>query len=379
MDERTARISESQYNWVVPETFYRRPLPDSAIPFSSIEGRRLFAEALATGGLDGYFPLAEQFHTQAEPTFCGLGSLVMALNALAIDPGRLWKGPWRWFGEELLDCCVPLETVRMRGLDLDELACLARCNGGDVALLRASDTTADAWRSALVEGARAESVIVVSYDRSALGQSGSGHFSPLGGYHRERDLALILDVARFKYPPHWVSAERLWEAMRAIDPTTGRSRGWLAIRARSRGLGLGFSIRCDGESWRGLVDHLARAIAELAASSAVDAVIRAIAPLATHLEVRTPSSDAHRDAIERAREALRRLPIHSKVCDIAGSERAEVVTLLLLASEVLLDSEQRGRVAAMVGDVDDDGPLGAELHNVRAQLSALWAHLRDAA
>ncbi|MBK6520046.1 MAG: hypothetical protein IPG04_39430 [Polyangiaceae bacterium] len=82
---------------MVTQTFYRRPLPDSAIPFSSAEGRRLFAEALATGGLDGYFALAEQFHTQAEPTFCGLGSLVMALNALAIDPGRLWKGPWRWW------------------------------------------------------------------------------------------------------------------------------------------------------------------------------------------------------------------------------------------------------------------------------------------
>ena len=113
---------------MVTQTFYRRPLPDSAIPFSSAEGRRLFAEALATGGLDGYFALAEQFHTQAEPTFCGLGSLVMALNALAIDPGRLWKGPWRWFAEDLLDCCVPLSTVRERGLDFDELACLARCN-----------------------------------------------------------------------------------------------------------------------------------------------------------------------------------------------------------------------------------------------------------
>jgi glutathione gamma-glutamylcysteinyltransferase len=96
------------------DTFYRRPLPDGAIAFSSPEGRRIFAEALATGGLDGYFPLAEQFHTQAEPTFCGLGSLVMALNALAIDPGRLWKGPWRWFGEELLDCWLLALCAHLR-------------------------------------------------------------------------------------------------------------------------------------------------------------------------------------------------------------------------------------------------------------------------
>ena len=365
---------------VVTETFYRRPLPDGAIPFSSAEGRRLFAEALATGGLDGYFPLAEQFHTQAEPTFCGLGSLVMALNALAIDPGRLWKGPWRWFGEELLDCCVPLEVVRTRGLDLDELACLARCNGAAVTLQRADVSTLEAWRSALAEGARADAVIVASYDRSALGQTGTGHFSPLGGYHHERDQTLILDVARFKYPPHWVSAERLWEAMHGIDPATGKCRGWLTLRAaRARGVGLGFTIRCDGEGWRGLVDHLARAIAELDASAEVDALIRVLTPLAPHLEVRTPSTAAHRDAIERARSALRGLPVYPRVNEITGPERAEVVTILLLASEMLLGSEQRARLAAVVGDLDEEGPLAAELQNVRAQLSALYAHLRAGA
>ena len=76
--------------------FYRRSLPDSAIAFSSVEGRQIFREALALGGMEGYFALAEQFHTQAEPAFCGLGSLVVVLNALSIDPGRIWKGVWRW-------------------------------------------------------------------------------------------------------------------------------------------------------------------------------------------------------------------------------------------------------------------------------------------
>ena len=66
------------------ETLYRRPLPSEAIAFSSLDGRRVFAEALSTGGLDGYFQLAEQFHTQSDPAFCGLGSLVVALNALGI-------------------------------------------------------------------------------------------------------------------------------------------------------------------------------------------------------------------------------------------------------------------------------------------------------
>lgn len=39
-------------------------------------------------------------------------------------------------------------------------------------------------------------------------------------------MALILDVARFKYPPHWVPIKLLWEAMDKIDVTTGQHRGY---------------------------------------------------------------------------------------------------------------------------------------------------------
>lgn len=212
------------------QTLYRRPLPTTAVAFSSAEGRALFSQALASEGLEGYFPLAEQFHTQADPAYCGLGSLVVALNALSIDPGRLWKGTWRWFSEELLDCCVSLEEVRGRGVVVDEFACLARCNGAEVEVRRADRSNLEDWRSALAIAASGNAVVVASYDRAALGQTGSGHFSPIGGYHFGRDLALILDVARFKYPPHWVSAESLWRAMQAIDPSTGSARGWLVIR-----------------------------------------------------------------------------------------------------------------------------------------------------
>ena len=42
--------------------------------------------------MECYFPLAEQFRTQDEPAFCGLSTLTMVLNALAVDPGRVWKG-----------------------------------------------------------------------------------------------------------------------------------------------------------------------------------------------------------------------------------------------------------------------------------------------
>lgn len=55
----------------------------------------LTQEALAAGTMEGYFPLAEHFLTQALPSFCGLASLAMVLNALQVDPKRVWQGSWR--------------------------------------------------------------------------------------------------------------------------------------------------------------------------------------------------------------------------------------------------------------------------------------------
>jgi hypothetical protein len=36
--------------------------------------------------------------------------------------------------------------------------------------------------------------IIATYSRKTLKQTGDGHFSPIGGFHPERDLVLILDT-----------------------------------------------------------------------------------------------------------------------------------------------------------------------------------------
>jgi glutathione gamma-glutamylcysteinyltransferase len=216
-------------------TFYMRPLPSALHTLDSEVGRRRFAEALLDGTMASYFRLAQQFHTQSDPAYCGLGSLVSTLNALGIDPARTWKGPWRWFSEELLDCCRSLEEIRRLGLSLDEVACLARCNGTDVALQRAgADYSLDAFRATVIESSTQEGapLLIVNYSRQALGQTGDGHFSPIGGYHAGSDSVLVLDTARFKYPPHWVPLELLFAGMQARDGATGKPRGWLGLRAR---------------------------------------------------------------------------------------------------------------------------------------------------
>lgn len=211
---------------------YMRPLPGGLESLDSGPGRALFTEALLAGTMEGYFRLAQQFHTQADPAFCGLGSLVCALNALRIEPMRRWKGIWRWFSEELLDCCKSLEDVRRYGLTLDEVACLARCSAAAVTVQRASPMDADLFRAHLHEAATRSDgpVLVANYSRSAVGQTGDGHFSPVGGFHAGTDQVLVLDTARFKYPPHWMPVDLLFRAMQEKDPATAQPRGWLLLR-----------------------------------------------------------------------------------------------------------------------------------------------------
>jgi glutathione gamma-glutamylcysteinyltransferase len=216
-------------------TSYMRPLPADLVALDSRDGRELFTQALIEGTMEGYFKLAQQFHTQSDPAYCALGSLVCGLNALQIDPARVWKGPWRWFSEELLDCCKSLEEIRRFGLTLDEAACLARCSDADVTLHRPPPASLDSFREHVERSATADRgpVVIANYSRPSLGQTGAGHFSPIGGYHAATRQVLVLDTARFKYPPHWVPIDRLFSAMLEQDADTGRYRGWLLLQRRS--------------------------------------------------------------------------------------------------------------------------------------------------
>lgn len=205
--------------------YYRRPLPSSCIPFASHEGKQVFKEAMNSTYMNCYFNLAAQFRTQEEPAYCGLSTLVMVLNALSVDPFRVWKGPWRWYHENMLDCCIPLSDAGKKGITLFQFSCLAKCNGLDVDMVQATEAAScEEFKNIIKTITQCDDqVMVCSYSRQTLGQSGDGHFSPIGGYHVGRELVLIFDVARFKYPPHWVPVELLWKAMQGLDKETGKS------------------------------------------------------------------------------------------------------------------------------------------------------------
>ena len=376
------------------DSHYRRALPVPLIPFSSDEGRALFSQALEAGTLESFFPLVEQFHTQTDPAFCGLGSLVMALNALGIDPQRVWRGPWRWFSEELLDCCTSLDQVRQRGLSLDEVACLARCNGADVSLARAEAADASMFRTAVQRAVRSrDSVLIVSYARALLEQTGGGHFSPVGGYHEQRDLVLVLDVARFKYPPHWVPLEALYRATCESDPATGRSRGWLLATKRGAPSAIAHFLNCrEGMKVKETVERLLTAHASLLAQdppATLDALLHASARaleqsgLLQSLEFRPPHTAAHSVLLGELRERLGELELTRTATHSLGPERAPPVVLWLLAAPDAswrsLPEALRAELLVLLDASALPELLAREVLLLRSQVEFLLDHARSAA
>jgi hypothetical protein len=112
-----------------------RPLPETCVKLSSPEGKVLFKEALASGGMEGYFTLAENFITQAEPSYCSVSTLTMVLNAMnSLNSARYGDGlagaanvNTGYISEPELQC--KLEEVEKHGMTLSQFVSLAQQHG----------------------------------------------------------------------------------------------------------------------------------------------------------------------------------------------------------------------------------------------------------
>ena len=75
------------------------------------------------------------------------------------------------------------------------MTCLAKCNGAEVSMHRFGSFSLETFREIVKQSCQTGTQhVVVSYGRRKFRQTGDGHFSPLGGYHRGQDLTLILDT-----------------------------------------------------------------------------------------------------------------------------------------------------------------------------------------
>ena len=77
-----------------PRSFFRRPLAEGTVAFSSERGRAMLGEVMgvSSGGVreggDAFLEIMTAFEMQRNPVSCGLASLTIALNVLKLAPWR---------------------------------------------------------------------------------------------------------------------------------------------------------------------------------------------------------------------------------------------------------------------------------------------------
>ena len=213
-----------------------QPLPPQLVPLDSPEGQALLFNATARAA---YFPLAAQFTTQRSTAFCGVASAVMVLNAMPIAApvAKEWA-PFRAFTQENVfgpQSPVTAALVSSGGLTVEQLSALLRSNGAQVDVLHANDSSLEKFRSD-AKSALAQSGhhVLIDFSRPELGQDLGAHWSPLAAYNEKEDRFLVLDVARFRYPPYWARTADLFAAMNTRDLDAGQQRGYLLVSPAAR-------------------------------------------------------------------------------------------------------------------------------------------------
>lgn len=131
--------------------------------------------------------------------------------------------------DEFLQCCSSKEDMKKNGITFDNFACLAKSHC-DVQVNRAFDFTFEQFKKDVeMITSTSDKFMVISFSRKVLGQTGDGHFSPIGAYNAEEGKVLILDTARYKYPSYWCPIETLYESMKPVDKETGLPRGYFVL------------------------------------------------------------------------------------------------------------------------------------------------------
>jgi hypothetical protein len=214
------------------------PLPDSLTGFSTHDGEVYFAESDAH---EAYFPLADNFLTQKTQSYCGVASIVMVLNALGVPaPAVPEYEPYRTFTQdnvlsERTDAVLPRETLARQGMTLDQLGGILVTQPVHAEIHHASDSSVEEFRKLASAYLREPGhFVIVNYLRKTLGEQVGGHISPLAAYDGKADRFLILDVARYKYPPVWVKTADMFAAMNTPDAANdNKTRGFVLVTTAS--------------------------------------------------------------------------------------------------------------------------------------------------
>lgn len=183
------------------------PLPSNLTGFDTDPGEKLLLDADAR---EAYFPLASNFVTQKNQAYCGVASIVMILNSMKVPaPPVPEYEPYKTFTQdnvldERTDKVLPRSVLMEIGMTLDQIGGILETQPAKAEVHHAAESSLDEFRKAAVSYlAQPGHFVIVNYLRKAIHQEKGGHISPLAAYEAESDRFLILDVARYKYPPVW--------------------------------------------------------------------------------------------------------------------------------------------------------------------------------
>jgi Phytochelatin synthase len=182
-----------------------------------------------------FFLLQGGWDVQVNQGYCAIASAAAVMNSfrpnieIPIDP--IYSPHPYATQHNLFNHCVQKSVVLRNatydgllqppgGLSLLQLQQFLHCHDLNATLTYvnpanvSSDSVRQDLRAALMNP---QQRVIVNYDRPGIGQEGGGHFSPLGAYAPKQDAFLLLDVAKYKYPPVWIPTERLYIAMAMED------------------------------------------------------------------------------------------------------------------------------------------------------------------
>lgn len=209
------------------------PVSSNLINLNSAEGETLLIESKSR---QDYLPLSIHFETQENMAYCGVASMVMVLNTFSIPaPVAPEFGTYHTFTQNNIwndktEKILSSKIIARQGMTLEQLGQLLETYPVKAQVYYADNVSLEEFRKlAIANLQEPNNFVLVNYLRKSINQESGGHISPLAAYNEQTDRFLILDVSRYKYPPIWVKAEELWQAMKTIDSASSKTRGFVLI------------------------------------------------------------------------------------------------------------------------------------------------------
>lgn len=212
-------------------------MPGGLIYLNNTKGIGLFTSTQPKLTRDFYY-YQQGWEAQINQAYCSVASAMAVMNSLrgliTLPQDPIYE-PFPWATQEMLiqNECVKANIYDVDkidhefwGLGVDKAAELLNCHlqsQGFLATPYHIDpllNTSGQVRTALMDALADEfSRVMINYDRGGFlqGPMGHGHFSPIGAYNYKKDAFLVMDVAKYKYPPVWVPTTTLMDGIATLD------------------------------------------------------------------------------------------------------------------------------------------------------------------